>query len=162
MTVGKGIGGGMALSAVLGKAQAMSHWPPGTHTSTFLGNAVNLAAGRAAIRVMCRDRLWERSAQLGDRLKARLTDALGDHPGVGEIRGRGLFIGVELVRDRSTKEPDPEAAARARSRAFEGGVMVALAGRYEGVVKISPPLTIDEDLANEAVDVVIDAVRRGR
>ena len=162
MTVGKGIGGGMALSAVLGRAQAMSHWPAGTHTSTFLGNAVNLAAGRAAIRVMCRDRLWERSAQLGDRLKARLTDALGDQPGVGDIRGRGLFMGIELVRDRTTKDPDPEVAAAVRARAFEGGVVVALAGRYEQVVKISPPLTIDEDQANEAVDVVIDAIRRGR
>jgi 4-aminobutyrate aminotransferase-like enzyme len=162
MTVGKGIGGGMALSAVVGRAQAMSHWPAGTHTSTFLGNAVNLAAGRAAIRVMCRDRLWERSAQLGDRLKARLSEALADQSGVGDIRGRGLFIGVELVRDRTTKEPDPEAAARVRSRAFEGGVMVALAGRYEHVVKISPPLTIDADQANDAVDVVIDAIRRGR
>ena len=162
MTVGKGIGGGMALSAVIGRAQAMSHWPAGTHTSTFLGNAVNLAAGRAAIRVMCRDRLWERSAQLGERLLARLTEALGDHPGVGEIRGRGLFIGIELVRDRATKEPDPETAAAVRGRAFEGGVMVALAGRFEQVVKVSPPLTIDEDLANEAVDVLIDAIRRDR
>jgi diaminobutyrate-2-oxoglutarate transaminase len=140
----------------------MSHWPAGTHTSTFLGNAVNLAAGRAAIRVMCRDRLWERSARSGDRLKHRLAEALGDHPGVGDIRGRGLFIGVELVRDRTTKEPDPEAAARARTRAFGGGVIVALAGRYEQVVKISPPLTIDEDQANDAVDVVIDAIRRGQ
>ena len=162
MTVGKGIGGGMALSAVLGREKMMSHWPAGTHTSTFLGNAVNLAAGRAAIRVMCRDRLWERSAQLGDRLKARLADALGEDPGVGDIRGRGLFIGIELVRDRASKEPDPEAAARARTRAFDGGVMVALAGRYEQVVKISPPLMIDEDQASEAVDVVIDAIRRGR
>jgi 4-aminobutyrate aminotransferase-like enzyme len=109
---------------------------------------------------MCRDRLWERSAQLGERLLARSIEALRDHPGVGEIRGRGLFIGIELVRDRATKEPDPETAAAVRARAFEGGVMVALAGRFEQVVKVSPPLTIDEDLANEAVDVVIDAIRR--
>jgi len=162
MTVGKGIGGGLAVSAVVGRAPAMSHWPAGTHTSTFMGNAVNLAAGRAAIRVMCRDRLWERSAQLGQRLMGRLAEALGDHPGVGEIRGRGLFIGIELVRDRATREPDPETAGAVRTRAFEDGVVVALAGRFEQVVKISPPLTIDEDQANEAVDVVIDAIRRGR
>ncbi|HKQ17214.1 MAG TPA: aspartate aminotransferase family protein [Solirubrobacterales bacterium] len=162
MTVGKGIGGGMALSAVVGRAQAMSHWPAGTHTSTFLGNAVNLAAGRAAIRVMCRDRLWERSAQLGGRLRARLAEALGEHPRIGDIRGRGLFIGIELVRDRTTKDPDPEAAAVVRARAFEGGVVIAVAGRHEQVVKISPPLTIDEDQASDAVDVVIDAIRRGR
>ena len=162
MTVGKGIGGGLALSAVVGRAEVMSHWPAGTHTSTFLGNAVNLAAGRAAIRVMCRDRLWERSAQLGERIVARLTEALRDQPSVGEVRGRGLFIGIDLVRDRATREADPERAAAVRARAFEGGVMVALAGRFEQVVKISPPLTIDEDQLNEAVDVVIDAIRRSR
>jgi 4-aminobutyrate aminotransferase-like enzyme len=162
MTVGKGIGGGLALSAVVGREGAMAHWPPGTHTSTFLGNAVNLAAGRAAIRVMCRDRLWERSADLGSRLLQRLREGTGDHPSVGQVRGSGLFIGIELVRDRATKAPDPDAAAAVRARAFDGGVVVALAGRYEQVVKISPPLMIDETQANEAVDVVIDAIRRGR
>jgi len=162
MTVGKGIGGGLALSAVVGRNETMGHWPAGTHTSTFLGNAVNLAAGRAAIRIMCRDRLWERSASMGERLLGKLRAGLADAPGVGDIRGLGLFIGIELVRDRTTKEPDPEAVAAAQARAFEGGVVVATAGRYEQVLKISPPLTIDEGQANEAVDVVIDAIRRGR
>jgi len=162
MTVGKGIGGGLALSAVVGRASHMSHWTPGTHTSTFLGNAVNLAAGRAAIGVMCRQRLWERSADLGGRLIERLRANLDEHPAVGDVRGTGLFIGIELVRDRATKDPDTEMAAAVRARAFEDGVIVAAAGRYEQVVKISPPLTIDEALADEAVDVVIDAIRRSR
>jgi 4-aminobutyrate aminotransferase-like enzyme len=160
MTVGKGIGGGMALSAVVGTSASMSHWPAGTHTSTFLGNAVNLAAGRAAIRVMCRDRLWERSASLGARLRDRLSDGLDGVARVGDIRGEGLFIGIELVSDRATKAPDPETCAAVRARAFEAGVVVAVAGRHEQVVKISPPLTIDERAANEAIDVVIDAIRR--
>ena len=158
MTVGKGIGGGLALSAVVGRASAMGHWPPGTHTSTFLGNAVNLAAGRAAIAVMRRDRLWERSADLGKALRDQLATALGDHARVGDIRGLGLFIGVELVRDRETREPDPEACAAVRRTAFEHGVLVAAAGRFENVVKISPPLTIEEELAHGAVQVVIDAI----
>jgi 4-aminobutyrate aminotransferase len=162
MTVGKGIGGGLAVSAVVGRNEAMGHWPAGTHTSTFLGNAVNLAAGRAAIRVMCGDRLWERSASLGERLLGRLRAGLNDAPSVGDVRGRGLFIGIELVRDPVTKAPHPEAAATVQSRAFEAGVVVAIAGRFEQVVKISPPLTIDEEQANQAVDIVIDAVRRGR
>jgi len=162
MTVGKGIGGGLALSAVVGRASHMSHWAPGTHTSTFLGNAVNLAAGGAAIGVMCRDRLWERSADLGGRVLERLQSGLDDDPAVGEIRGKGLFVGIELVRDGATKEPDRELAAAVRARAFDDGVVVAAAGRYEQVIKISPPLTIDEGQANEAVDVVIDAIRRSR
>jgi diaminobutyrate-2-oxoglutarate transaminase len=136
----------------------MQHWSPGTHTSTFLGNAVNLAAGRAAIAVMRRDRLWERSARLGTSLRDRLVAEVGAHPRVGDIRGVGLFIGIELVRDRASREPDPDASATVRRRAFEGGVVLAGAGRYENVVKISPPLTIDEDLAGAAVQVVVEAI----
>jgi 4-aminobutyrate aminotransferase-like enzyme len=158
MTVGKGIGGGLALSAVVGRRQAMSHWSPGSHTSTFLGNAVNLAAGRAAIGVMCRDRLWERSARLGDELVARLATGLADDPHVGDVRGLGLFVGIELVRDRASREADAERCAAVRQRAFDRGVIVAAAGRFENVVKISPPLTIEDDLARTAVDVVIEAI----
>jgi diaminobutyrate-2-oxoglutarate transaminase len=158
MTVGKGIGGGLALSAVVGRAEAMQHWTAGTHTSTFLGNAVNLAAGRAAIGVMCRDRLWERSARVGEALRARLEADLGDHPRVGDVRGRGLFIGIELVHDRESRSPDPERCSAVRRGAFERGVVVAIAGRFENVVKISPPLTIDEDQASEALGVVIEAI----
>jgi 4-aminobutyrate aminotransferase-like enzyme len=158
MTVGKGIGGGLALSAVVGRAAAMRHWTAGTHTSTFLGNAVNLAAGRAAIGVMCRDRLWERSERLGEALRTRLEADLKDHPHVGDVRGRGLFLGVELVHDRESRTPDPERCAAVRQRAFEQGVVVAIAGRFENVVKISPPLTIEEDRASEALRVVIETI----
>jgi 4-aminobutyrate aminotransferase-like enzyme len=158
MTVGKGIGGGLALSAVVGRATAMQHWAAGTHTSTFLGNAVNLAAGRAAIGVMCGDRLWERSARLGQALRARLQDDLAEHPRVGDVRGLGLFIGIELVRDRDSRTPDPERCAAVRRWAFEHGVVVATAGRFENVVKVSPPLTIDEGQASEALDVVVEAI----
>jgi 4-aminobutyrate aminotransferase-like enzyme len=136
----------------------MQHWSPGTHTSTFLGNAVNLAAGRAAITVMRRDRLWERSARLGTSLRDRLVSEIGGHPRVGDVRGLGLFIGIELVRDRASREPDPEGSAAVRRWAFERGVVLAGAGRYENVVKISPPLTIDDDQAVAATQVVIEAI----
>jgi diaminobutyrate-2-oxoglutarate transaminase len=158
MTVGKGIGGGLAISAVVGRAAAMQHWPAGTHTSTFLGNAVNLAAGRAAIAVMCGERLWERSADLGERILDRLRSDLEGDAHVGDVRGLGMFIGIELVRDRESRAPDPDRCAEVRRRAFERGVVIAVAGRYENVVKISPPLTIDEALATEAVQVVVDAI----
>jgi 4-aminobutyrate aminotransferase-like enzyme len=158
MTVGKGIGGGLALSAVVGRDELMSRWSPGTHTSTFLGNAVNLAAGRAAIGVMCRERLWERSAALGKELRDRIDGAIGGHPHVGDVRGLGLFIGIELIRDRVSRAPDPDRCVAVRRRAFEHGVVVAGAGRFENVIKLSPPLTIEHDLAVAAVDVVIDAI----
>ncbi len=159
MTVGKGIGGGMAVSAVVGRAELMGHWSPGTHTSTFMGNAVNLVAGRVAIEVLERDRLSERSARLGMVLLERLRTALSDVPHVGQVRGLGLFIGIELVADRASHGPDPERCTAVRQRAFDHGVVVATAGRAENVVKISPPLTIDEDQAAAAIDVVIEAIK---
>src|SRR5206468_4787029 len=82
MTAGKGIGGGMALSAVVGRQAYMRHWRAGTHTSTFMGNAVNLAAGLAAIGVFRRERRAPRSAALGARVLERLLSALADQPHV--------------------------------------------------------------------------------
>jgi 4-aminobutyrate aminotransferase len=158
MTVGKGIGGGMALSAVVGRHRSMGHWPPGTHTSTFMGNAINLAAGRAAIDVMRRDRLWERSEEIGAALRHSLAD-LADLPQVGEVRGLGLFIGIELVTDRESRTPDVARASAIRRAAFERGVLVGIAGHFDNVLKICPPLTIDERLLDTAVDVLVDSIK---
>ena len=162
MTVGKGIGGGMPVSAVVGRAAVMSHWPPGTHTSTFMGNAVNLAAGRAAIEVMRRDRLWERSERLGAALRTSLIADLAGTPPAGEVRGLGLFIGIEIVADRESRAPDPERASAIRRAAFERGVVVGIAGHAENVLKICPPLTIDERLLEISVGILIDSIKGER
>lgn len=162
MTVGKGIGGGLALSAVVGRASHMSHWSPGSHTSTFLGNAVNLAAGEAALAVFRREDLAARSARLGAAVTARLRDALAGEPHVGEVRGLGLFIGVEIVADRASGTPDRERSAAIRQAAFRRGVHIAAAGHHENVLKICPPLTIHEAQLDAAVDVTIQAIGEAR
>jgi 4-aminobutyrate aminotransferase len=162
MTVGKGIGGGMAVSAVVGRHDFMGHWPPGTHTSTFMGNAVNLAAGRAAIEVMRRDRLWERSERLGARISNTLRSDLADVPQVGEVRGLGLFIGIEIVTDRESRSADADLASAIRREAFARGVIVGAAGHAENVLKICPPLTIDERLLDVAIGVVTETIKGAR
>jgi len=162
MTAGKGIGGGLAVSAVVGRHDVMSHWPPGTHTSTFMGDAVNLAAGRAAIEVMRRDRLWERSERLGTALKQTLYAALAGVPQVGEVRGAGLFIGIEVVADRDSRAPDPAGTARIRQAAFDRGVLVGVAGHTDSILKICPPLTIDERLLETAVGILIESIKGDR
>jgi diaminobutyrate-2-oxoglutarate transaminase len=161
MTVGKGIGGGLAVSAVLGRSAAMSHWEPGTHTSTFLANALNLAAGRAALGIMARDRLWERSASLGAALLDRLRAELGSAPHVGEVRGLGLFVGIEVVADAGARDlsPDPVLARAVQERCLRHGVVVGLGGASESVIKLSPPLTIDEDELWPAVGALIEILR---
>ncbi len=162
MTVGKGIGGGLAVSAVVGRAALMSHWTPGSHTTTFMGNAINLAAGRAAISVLRDEGLAERSAALGALLLARVRDDLGQEPRVGDVRGLGLFIGIEIVTDRDSRVPDAMRAAGIRRAAFERGVLLGGGGHHENVIKLCPPLTIDEDLLEAAVAVTIDAIKGAR
>ena len=131
----------------------MAHWPAGTHTSTFLGNAVNLAAGRAAIEVM------RARAALGALRAARrgtppiASRDLADVPQVGEVRGLGLFIGIELVTDRRRRaRPTRRRRAAIRRAAFERGVLVGVAGHADNVLKICPPLTIAERLLDAALE----------
>lgn len=162
MTVGKGIGGGLAVSAVVGREAFMAHWPPGTHTSTFMGDAVNLAAGLAAIGVLRAERLAERSATLGERALERLRAALGDEPQVGEIRGLGLFTALEIVTDRESRTADPSRMTRIRRAAFERGVLLGAGGHADNVIKLCPPLTIDEGLLDHALDLTIDTIRGTR
>jgi 4-aminobutyrate aminotransferase-like enzyme len=162
MTVGKGIGGGMAVSAVVGREAFMRHWRPGTHTSTFMGNAVNLAAGRAAIGVFRDERLAERSAVAGGRLLDGLRTALAGEPHVGEIRGLGLFVGIDVVHDRDSHEPEPRRTAAIRASAFERGVIVGVGGHADHVLKLCPPLTIDERILDVAVEITVDAIKGNR
>ena len=159
MTVGKGVGGGLAVSAVVGRAATMSHWSPGTHTSTFLGDAVNLAAGVAAIGVLRDEHLVERSARLGTRALETLTADLAADAGVGEVRGRGLFIGIELVRDANDRTPDPERVARVRRASFARGVVLGVGGHAENVIKLCPPLSIEEDLLDTALGITVETIR---
>ena len=162
MTVGKGVGGGSAVSAVVGRAAFMSHWTPGAHTTTFMGNAVSLAAGRAAIGVLRDEGLADRSASLGARVLEQLSAALTDDLHVGEIRGLGLFIAVEIVADRESRAPDARRATAIRRWAFERGVLLGGGGHHENVVKICPPLTIEPGLLDAAIELTIDAIKGAR
>jgi 4-aminobutyrate aminotransferase-like enzyme len=152
MTVGKGIGGGLALSAILGRAELMTTWEPDAVTSTFLANALNAAAACAAIDVLREEGLVERSARLGADALARLRSELAEHPAVGDVRGRGLFIGLELVRDQ---EPDPELAAQTQRVLRERGVLVGRGGRYGNVLILAPPLVIEEEILADGLETIV-------
>ena len=142
MTVGKGIGGGVAVAAVMGRAEIMT-WPPDSYTSTFLTNNLNLAAAVAAIGVLRDEGLAERAAKHWVERPCRgWLAALAGVPGVAEVRGRGLWLAIELA------EPDGgPAAARAATivrRLREQGIIVGRSGYDDNVIKLSPPLVIDE------------------
>ncbi len=122
------------------------------HGGTFSHHAVGAAAGLATLRIMQREKLVENSAAMGKHIGAKLREALAEHPHVGDIRGRGLFWGLELVQDRPTKQPYPKkqnVVLKLRDRAFDMGLIVYHSvGCSDGingdVVMLGPPLIVDE------------------
>jgi 4-aminobutyrate aminotransferase-like enzyme len=152
MTVGKGIGGGLPLAAVLGGAGPMTMWKPDTVTSTFVSNALTCAAGVAALDVYRDERLADRSAALGARALARLGDGLAARGAVGDVRGRGLFIGIE-VSDAAA------AAAAAAALREDHGVLVGVGGRHGNVIKLSPALVIGEHDLERGLEAVIGVLQ---
>lgn len=159
MTVGKGIGGGLSLAAVIGREGPMTVWKPDAVTATFVANALPLAAGVAAIDVFCEEDLATRSARLGQHALDRLQNGLASVASVGDVRGRGLFIGIEMVEDRSSRAPSPTGATQLIHRLQQAGVIVGLGGRYGSVLKVSPALVIAEDELDRGIDVILEVAR---
>ena len=146
----KGIASGMPLGATVARASVMN-WKPGAHASTFGGNPVSIAAAQATLDLL-EGGLIENARRLGDYLFARMSDWREKFPIVGDVRGRGLMIGVEIVRDQKTKEKAPELRNLILRKAFEKGLLVLGAG--ENTVRLAPPLVIDEDQADFAVKIL--------
>jgi 4-aminobutyrate aminotransferase-like enzyme len=147
MTVGKGIGGGLALAAVVGREDPMTTWEPDAVTSTFLTNALNLAAGCAAIDVLREEGLVERSARLGAHALERLRSELH---GADDVRGRGLFVGIELG--------DAERAGVTQRALRDRGVLVGRGGWAGNVLILAPPLVIEQDVLDGGLDAIVETV----
>ena len=154
LCLGKGLGGGLPLSACVGSARIMNAWPPSRgeaiHTSTFLGNPLACAAGIAFLEELERGDLVNRSRTLGEALLNGLQEALAGIPEVNEVRGRGLFIGVDL-RSPDDQRPLKGGAARAARIALKEGILVLPAGASGHVVELSPPLVVTEEQIEWAV-----------
>ena len=153
VTFGKVLGGGLPLSAAVGPA-AVLDGPPAAALLTTAGNPVCAAAGREVLRVIVEEELAERSRLSGERLRQGLRDL--DLPAVGDVRGHGLAIGVELVADRQTKAPAPRLAAQVVYRAFELGAVVYYVGG--NVLEVTPPMVITDEEVDRAVEVLGQAI----
>jgi len=154
-TVAKGIASGMPLGAMVARAELMT-WPPGAHASTFGGNPVSCAAGLMTVELLEQE-LVANAARMGAYIMDRLREWPARFPVVGEVRGLGLMIGVELVRDQQTRERAKELRDRVLALAFERGLLVLGAG--ENSLRLSPPLTIARDQAAFAVDVLEECLK---
>jgi 4-aminobutyrate aminotransferase len=155
LAVAKGIASGMPLGATIASAEFMS-WGPGAHASTFGGNPVSVAAALATIELL-EEGLVANAGHLGGRMLERLRQWPQRYRVVGDVRGQGLMIGIEFVTDPETKQKAPELRDRVVQEAFRRGLLVLGAG--ENVVRLMPPLIIDEHQADFALDVLEDLVR---
>jgi 4-aminobutyrate aminotransferase len=154
MTLAKGIASGMPLSATVARADLMN-WTPGAHASTFGGNPVCISASLATIELLERD-LVDNAARVGAHLKARLDEFPKRFPIVGDVRGLGLMIGIEIVSDQATKEPVPHVRDKIVQMGFERGLLVLGAGTNS--IRLSPPLVITKDQADHAVETLAECI----
>jgi 4-aminobutyrate aminotransferase len=150
----KGIASGMPLGVCMSKAEIMD-WVPGSHASTFGGNPVSIAAALATIDILEREAI-DNAAKVGGKMLERLHEWTKTHALVGDVRGRGLMIGIELVKDKATREPATALRNRVETLAFERGLMVLGCG--ETSLRLCPPLIVTEEEATVALDILEDAL----
>lgn len=160
ITMAKGIASGLPLGALVARAELMN-WGPGAHASTFGGNPVACAAAVATLDLL-EGGLMTHAAEVGTYLKDQLRTLMARRPVVGEIRGQGLMIGVDFVKDRQTRAGDPDVRNRVVQEAFSRGLLVLGCG--ESTVRLSPPLVISRaqvDVAVEILDAAVAAAAEG-
>jgi 4-aminobutyrate aminotransferase/(S)-3-amino-2-methylpropionate transaminase len=157
ITVAKGIAGGLPLAAVTGRAELMDAVHVGGLGGTYGGNPVACAAALAAIESHEQDGLAGRAAAIGETMLGRLRDLAARHPQIGDVRGRGAMVAIELVTPGTT-DPDPAEAARISAACHQQGVLTLTCGTFGNVLRFLPPLVIEDALLAEALDVLEAAV----
>lgn len=154
IAIAKGIASGMPLGVMMARADIMT-WKPGAHASTFGGNPVCLAAALETVRLL-REKYVANSAKVGEFMRAKLEELMNRHPGIGDVRGRGLMLGVEIVKDRKTKEEAPGLRDAIINECFRRGLLILGAGSSS--IRFSPPLVVDEEQAEFAVETFSEAI----
>ncbi len=154
LCIAKGVASGMPLGVTVAPARIMN-WERGAHASTFGGNPVSLAAALATLDLL-EQKYIENARRMGEFIFGRIAGWPAEHKIVGEVRGRGLMIGVEIVRDQRTREPAPELRNRVVQLAFSKGLLVLGAG--ETTLRMSPPLPIDEEQADFALRTLAECI----
>ena len=156
ITSAKAIASGLPLGAIIGRSEIMT-LPKGSHATTFGGNPVSCAAALAVIEVIEKEKLLENATRVGEFIMKRFREMMDSIEMIGDVRGKGLMIGVELVKDRKTKEPARKELAEILMRSFKRGILVIGAGL--SVIRIAPPLNISMELASRAIDILGEIIK---
>ncbi|ADV64851.1 aspartate aminotransferase family protein [Desulfurococcus mucosus] len=159
LLAGKALGGGMPISAVIGRAEILESQPLLGLGFTNMGHAVCARAALATIEVVEKEHLAERARVLGEHASKRLREIAERVEAVGDVRGLGLMIGVEVVRDKASRRPDRATALKTCWRAWEKGLLVTTLGSHGNVLRIMPPLTISMEELDKGIDVLEESLR---
>jgi 4-aminobutyrate aminotransferase/(S)-3-amino-2-methylpropionate transaminase len=153
ITVAKAIAAGLPLSGVVGRAEIMDAPADSAIGGTYVGNPVAQAAALAVLDIVEEDGLCERAAAIGETIRSRMTDWQSRFDQIGDVRGLGAMLAIELVHDRETKEPAPELATAVVDQAAERGLLLLKAGVYANVIRVLLPLVIADAELDEALEV---------
>ncbi|GCE16888.1 acetylornithine aminotransferase [Dictyobacter kobayashii] len=158
LALAKGIADGFPLGAFIAPAAIADSFQPGEHLSTFGGNPVSCAAALANIEVLQNEGIIQHAAELGQWALPALGELQERFLLIGDVRGQGLMLGLELVKDRQTKEPAAAEAARVRTLCRESGVLIGVGGQFGNVLRLQPPLVITQEQLAHALQVLAHAL----
>jgi 4-aminobutyrate aminotransferase len=160
MIMAKSIAAGLPLSAVVGKKEIMDAWPIGAHGSTFGGCPVSCAAAIEVLKIFEKEKLVEKSAETGAFLLKSLKDLQKEIPLIGDIRGKGMLIGIELVKPSRHKIPAVDETKKVLMNAFRQGLLLASCGLNGNAIRVSPPLGLTTEEARKGIDIIKGSLRR--
>ena len=158
LATAKSIAAGIPLSAIVAGEEIMESVAPGTIGGTFCGNPLACAAALKTIEIMERDHLAERSCQIGEKVMARYQAMMEKYPVIGDVRGLGAMVGIEFVKDKTTKEPAPELTSAVIQACASMGLIVESAGTYHNVIRFLAPLVITDEQLKAGLDIFEKAV----
>jgi len=164
VSMAKGIGNGAPLAAVVTTPEVAKALKQRIHFNTYGGNPVSCAIGRAVLKVIDEEGIQQRALELGDYFKKALCDLQSRHKLIGDVRGKGLMLGMELVKDRKTKEPASAETADIFERAKDYGLLIGKGGLFGNVFRIKPPMCLtkkDIDFAVEVLDLCFRDQEKG-
>ena len=156
VALAKAIGGGLPLGAVVGKEAIMDKWEPATHGTTFGGNPVSCVAGKTTLDILKRENAVENAENIGEFIRERLESEAKTLKAIGDIRGKGLMIGVELIGPDKSQNKD--LLADVLAHAGQNGLIITKCG--PNVIRIAPPLTITKDQAEDGVNILLDGIEK--
>jgi 4-aminobutyrate aminotransferase/(S)-3-amino-2-methylpropionate transaminase len=155
----KTLGGGLVLSAVVGRKEIMDSVDAGGIGGTFGGNPLSCVAALKTLEIIERDKLLDRATELGKYAMSRLTAMSDKYSLIGEVRGLGCAIGIEFVKDRETKEPAEKEVARIRQKCLERGLIMLSAGAFHNVLRLMFPLIIKENELERGLSILDNAIK---